>query len=256
MDAAWQTFSDELARWRDAGRVVDFWWRDDDAAAPSGPFMRLLQLAQQGRIPLGLAVIPERAEPALFEHLNDGTAVLQHGVDHRDRSAAHDKASEFPATESQDSALSRIAAGYARLRSLAGSRMLPVLVPPWNRFSPTLIECLPALGFRGYSTFEARTSAQPAPGLRQANAHVDIIAWRLGRVFVGDDRALALAAEHLARRRSGEADAAEPTGWLTHHLRHDEAMWGFLARLFEFTRARTEVRWLTPAEVFALEQAG
>ena len=250
MTSAWQSFADELSRWRDSGRVVDFWWRDDDATRPTASLTRLTALSVQAQVPLGLAVIPDGADPALFEDLGPGIDVLQHGVDHRNRAAAGEKSTEFPATESRDSALQRIAEGRARLQALAGARLLPVLVPPWNRFPATLIADLAGLGFRGYSTFEPRASADPVAGLRQVNTHVDLIAWRRGRGFVGEERALALAIEHLAARRTAAVDAAEPTGWLTHHADHDEALWSFLARLFEETRDRTFVRWRSPADVF------
>jgi hypothetical protein len=246
----WQSFADELLRWQDSGRVVDFWWRDDDAARPSDAFNRLTALATQASVPLGLAVIPQQAELALFARLGVETAVLQHGVDHRNRAPKGEKPSEFPATEANDLALARIAAGRSRLLQLAGSRLLPVLVPPWNRFSAALIEGLPGLGIRGFSTFSPRTSREPVRNLRQVNAHVDIISWKRGRVFVGEERALAKAVTHLAQRRTGVVDPIEPTGWLTHHACHDETIWGFLERLFEHTRARAGVRWLSSVDVF------
>ena len=254
VNSPWQSFADELARWSDAGRVADFWWRDDDATRPTAPLIRLVTLAGEARVPLGLAVIPEGAEPALFAELGAGVAVLQHGCDHRNRAAPGEKAAEFPEGEPRDAALSRLAAARARLQSLAGEKLLPVLVPPWNRFSASLLPHLPDLGIRGFSTFAPRMAAHPADSLRQVNTHVDLIAWRRGRGFVGEDRALALAIEHLAARRTGSVDATEPTGWLTHHADHDEALWSFLARLFEHTRDRPGVRWLRPAEVFLTDR--
>ena len=249
----WESFADELSRWRDAGRVVDFWWRDDDATRPTAALTRLTTLAVQAQVPLGLAVIPEGAEPALFEDLGTGIEVLQHGSDHRNRAAEGEKATEFPATEARDSALQRIAMGRARLQALAGERLLPVLVPPWNRLPATLVPYLAGLGFRGCSTFGPRTSARAAEGLRLVNTHIDLIAWRRGRGFVGEERALAEAVEHLAAQRTGAADATEPTGWLTHHACHDEALWSFLARLFEQTCDRPGVRWLRHADAFLLD---
>jgi hypothetical protein len=85
--------------------------------------------------------------------------------------------------------------------------------------------------------------------LRQVNTHVDIIAWQSGRGFVGEDSALHMLVGHLASRRRVELDAAEPTGLLTHHARHDEAAWAFLERLFAFTR-EAGARWRTAAELF------
>jgi len=254
--APWQSLADEFSRWRDTGRIVDFWWRDDDAARPDAALIRLTTLAVQAQVPLGLAVIPESAEPGLFANLDAGIAVLQHGGDHRNRAAAGDKAAEFPATEPRDSALHRIALGRTRLQALAGAQLLPVLVPPWNRFPTALVSCLAGLGILGYSTFGPRVSAQPAAGLRQVNTHVDLIAWRRGRGFVGEERAVAEAVEHLAARRTGAVDASEPTGWLTHHACHDEALWRFLERLFEKTCNRAGVRWLSPADAFLPDDAG
>ena len=250
MNKAWQDFMDEIARWNDAGRAVDFWWRDDDACEPTDAFNRLAALAARSGVPLGLAVIPQRAQPEIFCALADPVAVLQHGVDHRNRAPAQDKPSEFPATETSADALERISQGKAQLSRLAGARFLPVFVPPWNRFASALLGHLPKQGIRGFSGFAPRASSAPASGLQQVNAHVDIIAWRRGRTFVGEERALSEAAAHLAKRRTGAVDAGEPTGWLTHHERHDEAAWTFLARLFERTLQHAGVRWLRPREVF------
>jgi hypothetical protein len=247
----WQDFADEIARCNDAGRAVDFWWRDDDAGAPHAAFARLSTLAAQSRVPLGLAVIPQRAQPALFGFLGDETAVLQHGVDHRNRAPQDQKPSEFAASEAIEVALERVVEGAERLTALAGSRVLPVLVPPWNRFPQHLLEKLSQRGIRGFSAFGPRARAEPAPGVRQVNTHVDIIGWKRGRTFVGAERALSEAAGHLEQRRTDAVDATEPTGWLTHHERHDEVAWRFLAELFEFSRRQAGVRWLHPRELFA-----
>jgi hypothetical protein len=236
---SWDEFEDELARRRDAGRPVQFWWRDDDAAAVSPSLKKLIQLSKKSAVPLALAVIPERAEPELFKLLHERVTVLQHGTDHRNRAAAGEKKTEYPAAEPLDAALARIFDGLGSLRTFAGKKFLPVLAPPWNRLPKGLITQLPAIGVRGISAYGARTSAEPAPGLCQVNTHVDIVAWRRGKRFVGETEAFLTALKHLG--------GDEPVGWLTHHAQLDDAAWNFLARLF----ALEGVRWLSAPEAFS-----
>jgi hypothetical protein len=247
---AWRALDDELERWREAGRAVEFWWRDDDAAAPNAALERLVSLAQRARVPLALAVVPQWADPQLLAGLDPGVAVLQHGADHRNRAAQGDKKNEFPASEPVSEAVARLVAARERLSALAGTRWIPVLAPPWNRLQPGLLPHLPRAGFRGLSRYGARTGAAAVPGLRQVNAHVDIVDWGGTRGFAGEEQALARAVAHLEAKRTGKADAAEPTGWLTHHARHDEPAWTFLERLFEITRGESGVRWRSAVEFF------
>ena len=235
----WKKFELELVRRRDAGRPVQFWWRDDDAAAVRPEAKRLLKLASSSGIPMSLAVVPVAAEPELFQLLHDGVTVLQHGTDHRNRAAPGDKKTEYPAAEPVQAAVARISDGLRRLRELAGGRFFPVLAPPWNRVRKDLLEKLPAIGIRGLSMYGARASAEPAPGLRQVNTHVDIVAWRQGKRFIGEDEALRLAFKGLSME--------EPFGWLTHHAVHEAGAWDFLEKLFSLEGPR----WLSTAEVFS-----
>lgn len=255
MSVAWRRLLDEIGRARDAGRTAEFWWRDDDAARPEPALERLLALARSAQVPLALAVIPERAEAAAFARLPAAVAILQHGSDHRNRAAAGEKKSEFPEADPAAIAMARLAAAGRRLAGVAGARLLPVLAPPWNRIPATHVAHLAAAGFRGLSCHGPRRAAAPAPGLLQVNTHVDLIAWRAGRGFAGEDAVLAGAAAHLAAKREGRADAGEPTGWLSHHAEHDEAAWRFLERLFETLRAAPGVRWLGAPELFRVSAA-
>jgi hypothetical protein len=235
----WNDFERELARRRDAGRPAAFWWRDDDASTVSPALRKLLQLSKTRAVPLALAVVPEPAAPELFGLLHEGVSVLQHGTDHRNRAAAGEKKTEYPAAEPAPAALERIAQGFRTLQSRAGSRFAPVLAPPWNRLRKDLLPRLPALGIRGISGYGARAGAEPAPGLRQVNTHVDIVAWRRGKRFIGEAEALSMAVEFLKNE--------EPVGWLTHHAVHDAAAWDFLERLFTLE----DIRWLSAAEAFS-----
>lgn len=251
MSTTWDSLRDELARWRDDGRVADFWWRDDDAGQPAPALTRLTRLARDTRVPLALAVIPHDAASELVQAPGPLVSILQHGCDHRSRAGAGEKKTEFPATEPVPDALQRLEQGRARI---AGPQTLAVLVPPWNRVSsPGLLLQLAQAGYKGLSRFEARGDAAKAPGLVQVNTHVDIIDWHGTRGFVGEEAALAATLAHLRARRKGTADRAEAIGVLSHHAVHDEACWAFLARLFEHSRRDGTALWHGADALFAAD---
>lgn len=228
MALAWDRFAEEVAR-----RKPVFWLRDDDAASSTPALQQLLLLTKNYRIPLALAVIPNLAEPSLFD---EDVAVLQHGCDHRNRAAAGEKKTEFPAAEPIAEALGRVRLAHQRLVSMGGSKVLPVFAPPWNRMRGELAAELPGIGIRGFSAYG---NEMPLPGVRQVNTHVDIVAWREGKRFVGEEEAVRLALTRIA--------SDKPIGWLTHHAVHDDAAWHFLERLFSLRGPR----WAGAAELFS-----
>ncbi|HEX5768237.1 MAG TPA: hypothetical protein VFX94_08385 [Burkholderiales bacterium] len=236
---SWMRLDAELARRCDAGRPARFWWRDDDAGAVQPEVKRLLRLASSSGVPVSLAVVPEAANAELFGLLHDGVTVLQHGTDHRNRAAAGEKKTEYPAAEPIEAALARASDGLGRLRAFAGARFCPVLAPPWNRVRSDLLDKLPAIGIRGLSMYGPGAKAEAAPGLRQVNTHVDIVAWREGKRFIGEEHAIGATLKILERE--------EPVGLLTHHAVHDCATWSFLERFLK----TKNIRWLSAAEVFS-----
>ena len=245
----WSDLSDELDAWRDEGRIASLWWRDDDAVARAPALDRLADLAREHSVTVGLAVIPALAQLSLAPWLEPvGVEVLQHGWAHRSHAADGEKKSELGRHRAPGVVTAELSKGLAKLYELAGARCLPVLVPPWNRIDPALIPALPRTGFRGLSAYGPRPAAEPAPGLRQTNSHVDVVDWRGGRGFVGCDRALAAVIAHLAARRDRSVDPAEPTGLLTHHAVHEESTWTFIAQFLERTRHHPAARWLAPRE--------
>ena len=243
----WSDFEAELDRWSGGGRQATFWWRDDDAVAASPRLARLLALAEG--VPLALAVIPGTAEPSLADALarHERVRVLQHGWRHTNHGGT--AKSELGPERPLRVRLDELAAGRDRLRTLFGARVLPMLVPPWNRIGEDLVAMLPSLGFRALSTYRPRRAALAAPGLAAINTHVDLVDWSGSRGFIGESAALGLALDHLRARRLGVADASEPMGLLTHHLVQDAATDDFLRRFLALARGHRAARILDLAEL-------
>ncbi|MGH7093661.1 MAG: polysaccharide deacetylase family protein [Stellaceae bacterium] len=241
-NAEWSDLADELDRWEEAGRVAALWWRDDDAAAMTPGLARLLGLA--GAVPLALAVIPADADGQLAVALRPlaNVAVLQHGWRHANHAAAGKK-SEFPPERAAALVAADLAAGRERLAALFGAAALPVLVPPWNRFAPAFERLLAAAGIAGLSAMAPRRPPPLDPHIAALDVHVDLVAWRGDRGFIGEAAALGLLVSALRARRLGLADAAAPTGVLTHHLLLDAATGDFLARLTALVTAHPAARW-------------
>ncbi|MFQ5786221.1 MAG: polysaccharide deacetylase family protein, partial [Alphaproteobacteria bacterium] len=211
-----------------------------------------LALAADSGAPLALAVVPATLDAAATTQIAaaDGVAVLQHGYAHHNHAGADARKTELGPERPAAEALDELARGRRRLVAAFGQRALPVLVPPWNRIDAGIVAGLVGAGFRGLSTYAPRPDARPVPGLVQVNSHVDIIAWRTTRGFVGVETALGLALAHLRARRRGIVDDDEPTGLLSHHLVHDAAAWEFIAAFVETTRAHAGARWLGADQAF------
>jgi hypothetical protein len=245
---SWDDLARECDAWAEAGRIATWWWRDDDAIAPTPALETLIALEPNA---VALAVIPSqmRAELSGFLRGHPGVTALQHGFAHVNHARGDERKSEFPDSRDARAALEELHEGSRILEHALGPRALPVLTPPWNRASDAVLAGLRALGFTGLTRYLPRRASQ-IQGLKQVNTHVDVIDWKRNRGFVGESEALGLLVGHFQARRTGTADADEPTGLLTHHLVHDPATWRFLEKLRDFLKKQPAVRLLDPAAVF------
>jgi hypothetical protein len=255
MMVKWPDLMAEFDCWEEAGKVATLWWRDDDAVAPTARLGRLLSIASG--VPVSIAVIPAAAGQELAQWLahyersapRASVAVLQHGWRHLNHSDSGKK-SEFPVERARSEMAAELAAGRARLSHLFGARAQPILVPPWNRFDDSLLGLLGGCGLTGISRARPRSVCPRVPGVTEANIHVDLVAWKGNREFVGEDAALGGLVQHLRARRLRAVCAEEPTGILTHHLVQDEATDAFLDRLITVSVAHPAVLWLDAGEIF------
>jgi hypothetical protein len=246
---AWAKLRAELDRWSPG--TATLWWRDDDAGTGGTAFDRLLALTERHAVPIALAVVPAWLDESVAARIGAGPAglrVAQHGWAHRNHEppapdGTRGKPAELGAARAPEAALAELATGWTRLSALVPARLCPALVPPWNRIAPGLRDALPGAGYRVLSTFGPRPTTGSDRRLREVNTHVDPIEWRAGKRFGGPARALAQLAAHLAARRLGDADPAEPTGLLTHHRDFPPPAWEWLDALLGQLRAHPAARF-------------
>jgi peptidoglycan/xylan/chitin deacetylase (PgdA/CDA1 family) len=243
---AWQDLRDELTRWRDAGGVARLWLRDDDAVAPTTALERLLDISARHAAPVTLAIIPAATGPVLAGRLAEARHAVPvlHGWRHMNHAPPQEKKQELGVHRPQRDVVTDLSDALRRMTALYGERLLPLLVPPWNRMDQGLLPLLSEIGYIGVSGFRDHPAAGECPVI---NTHVDIIDWRAGR---GGREHGALAAE-LAEQLAAARPAGAAVGILTHHLDHDETCWSFLERLFEITGAHPACRWLDPVSLLS-----
>jgi hypothetical protein len=243
----WQPLRDELAQWRDAGRTAALWLRDDDAIAPTPALDRLAGLARRHDVPVALAIIPARTGPALASRLAAETIIhpVVHGWSHANHALPPEKKQELGPHRPRDAVLSELARGLARLREFYGDRLTPMLVPPWNRIDPSLLDDLPALGFTGLSAFGHKLASRP--GLTVVNTHTDIVDSRAGNRCRDHGTLISGLVQELQQARA--ADDGRPVGVLSHHLVSDDEAFRFLAELFTVAARSDAVTWKTPVDL-------
>jgi peptidoglycan/xylan/chitin deacetylase (PgdA/CDA1 family) len=250
----WDRVRRELDLWARERRKAQFWWRDDDAEDVSANLSRMLATAARFEVTIGLSVIPARLKPRLVKALErePSAQVLVHGYAHENHARAGQAKRELGGARRLDEIVADLERGLALSRAAFGRRLLPVLVPPWNRISPAAVARLPKLGYRGLSTWKPRAAANPARRLIQVNTHLDVIDWRRGRIVKDEGLIAGLLLRKLRWRREREERATEPLGLLTHHAYWNPAKERIIVHMLEATRGHPAVQWHAPAAAFGL----
>ncbi len=238
-DGPWMPLRAELKRWESAGRRARLWLRDDDAVEVTDTLERLLDATGRASVPLTLAVIPAFTDDALATRLARENQVLVavHGWSHANYASANEKKQELGRHRPAQVVLSELRNGLATLRHLHGQRLVPMLVPPWNRINEDLV---PWLGQEGFEVLSVFGRSKENSSIRVLNTHVDVVNARgqRGSRSHGD-----LVAELVGELQARFVKDDEPIGILTHHLVHGTSEWRFLDRLFDETAGHPGVTW-------------
>jgi hypothetical protein len=132
--STWQALDEEAARWQEAGRTAQLWWRDDDAADAGPALDRLLGLHRETGTSLSLAVVPAHATSALADRLaaEPGVDLLQHGYAHLNHAALGEKKAELGPHRPAMIVLGELGTGWLALERLFGGSR-PAWCPPCRR---------------------------------------------------------------------------------------------------------------------------
>ncbi|KIN63486.1 hypothetical protein Z946_2358 [Sulfitobacter noctilucicola] len=244
--ATWDDLEAELDLWHAAGEQPTFWWRDDDAEAPTDALGRLIALTGRHNAPLHLAVIPVAIDRGLAPMLKAAPHVwsTQHGFAHKNHEPKGMRASEVGVSRDLDLIHADLRTGWQRMQAAELPNLIPVIVPPWTRIGEQVLPHLNGWGYPVLSTFDRRPCPAPVAGLTHYNAHIEPLRWRPDARFAGEEKTLAQCVTHLRQRRT-EGDASEPTGLLTHHLQTPDEVWDFCDALVTRLNHKNRVRWIT-----------
>jgi hypothetical protein len=227
------------------GGTVDLWWRDDDLERPSAALDVLLgALGEHGIVP-ALAAVAGRMVVDVLPALEGTSARLfVHGWMPADHSATGAKKSEFGPERPIEARLAEIADGRRRLAALAGDRLVPCFVPPWNRLGDDLLDRLGGTGVMALSGFAPWHRPSAPSDVPRLDTHVDLIDWHAGRVPLTVE-AVASALEVRIPQHVG------PIGILSHHLVTQAGTWQAWQPLFAMLSRHAAVRWLDPTAALA-----
>ena len=181
-----------------AGRRATLWWRDDDACRDSPALQRLLDIARRNDVPVAVAAIPATTDATLFDAIApiDQATIVQHGYAHANHAPHGERAAELGGQRGVATRIDELAAGRTALLRRFGDRFAAVLVPPWNRVCLDLVPAFPAADCTACRASVRAASRRRARAWSQVNTHVDLIAWRRDRAFIGVDEC------HRAPRRA------------------------------------------------------
>ncbi|MCP5085126.1 MAG: polysaccharide deacetylase [Alphaproteobacteria bacterium] len=249
MNADWNALWDTLDRHAAGSSRARFWLRDDDAVSDTPALRQLADWAARAGAEVMVAVVPAFAGNSLKQALRETPWFIPaiHGWAHKNHAPASEKKQELGTHRPLEDICAELGAARSGIEALCGPCALPVLVPPWNRISPEVVQRLPQLGYSGLSTFADAFTEEPVEGLSVENSHLDLIDWRGTRG--GRDHQELI--DELIKLIEARTPTGLPIGILSHHLVHDDAAWSFLDKLADVLDSYPRTRWLRPSELFS-----
>lgn len=238
-----------LKQAQDEGRYIKFWWRDDDATKASPALEQLAHSSLQAQASVLLAVIPQTAGKSLRTALDEHSHLVPcvHGWAHINHAPQGEKKAELGKYRALTEIKGEITTALHHLKKVLGDDILAVMVPPWNRISGDVVQCLVSIGYQGVSGFANNLEAYAPDDLIVASTHIDIIDWRGEYSIARTGKPAGIVASEIAAEILSGRDEI---GLLSHHLVHDQKAWDTLNMIAETISSTSNTSWLNPRDIF------
>ena len=229
---------------------IGVFFRDDDAGWEDERLLTLLDVFDEQRAPIDLAVIPQALTRELALDLcvrraraRDRLGLHQHGYAHTNHETTGRKCEFGPARAAEQQAQD-VMVGQLRLRALLGV-IDPIFTPPWNRCTQATVEAVQMSGLKVLSR-DAGAAALELGGLRDCPVHVDWCKWTNTPTpdwaMLDQQLALAVKQGEPGGDRNVAADGANTLGVMLHHAVMVDADWQMLRKLLALLHQHPRVR--------------
>lgn len=248
-----------VPRLKSEGRMLEFWWRDDDLADGDDRLPALIEVSRRLDIAPLVAVVPGRrtAGAVRAADLPSGWSYAQHGWEHRNHSPAGQGYNEFGELRPAAEVHADLVRGREVMVEQFADRYLDVFVPPWHSFADNHEPLINTVGYRGFSGGDLRVRANLASDVVQAASQVDLIDWLPGgRVVLCPPDKLKRRLDRPLHHRAMSKSRNVRVGILSHHRVTSDAIWDYFSWFVEKSRTYDIVRWLDPRDVFPMPPDG
>jgi hypothetical protein len=242
-----------IPRLKREGRLLEFWWRDDDLADGDDRLPAFIEVSRQLGIAPLVAVVPglRTAAAVLAADMPAGWSFAQHGWKHLNHDPAGQGNSEFGELRPPADVHADLVRGREIMMDQFADRYLDVFVPPWYRFADNHETLINTVGYRGFSGGGLRVRANLAPDVIQAGSHVDLLEWSPdGSAVLCPPDKLKRRLNQPLRQRGVTGSRNVRVGVLSHHRVTPDAIWDYFSRFVEKSRTYDIVRWIDPRDVF------
>jgi predicted deacetylase len=227
----WKEFNRLMKAIRQKGKLVYFWFRDDDVEKFTPYLKNFLDYFSSNDLPVLLGVIPATTDANCAFELKRYRKILtigQHGYSHRNHSNQDEVQSEYNEHREIDAVTTEVNRGQQKLISLYGEMYLNIFIPPWFEISTKIYNLLEKNGYKYFSIYS--DNKRKNKETIEINSQVDLINWDNCYGFGGERFVLNQLIREL-NRINESASKDNLIGLLFHHERVDEETYLFMDRL-------------------------